>query len=101
MAADTLDKKVNEHVDFVRAKKNAAPKQIAVSATAAVEEPTQESVERQLKQLFSDPKTTDMPWLISVKSGIKALDKFNHDLGLQYQEKFITLMPQERRFVKP
>ncbi len=94
-------KQIEDRIAAVRAEKTKRPAQLAVKEEKRVEEITQADVERQIKMLLADPKTTEMSWLVGIKSAIKKMDSFDHAAALKYQEEYIELMPKERRFIKP
>lgn len=101
MTNDECDKKINERIDQIREEKKSMKADVSSVVEKVSEEETQVDVERQIKNLLSDPKTTEISWMVGIKSGIKKLDKLNHDAALKYQEDFIKVMPKEKRFIKP
>lgn len=101
MTNDECDQKINERIGQVREEKKSMKADVSSVVEKVSEEETQVDIERQIKSLLSDPKTTEISWMVGIKSGIKKLDKLNHDAALKYQEDFIKIMPKEKRFIKP
>ena len=101
MSEADIIKRIDERIAFVRAEKAKKATTIQVKEEKPVEEDTQQDIERRLKGLFAEPKITEIPWLVNVKSAIKKLDVKDHQAALKYQEEFIKVLPQEKRFIKP
>jgi len=99
MTESEVTKKIEDRIKEVRAEKIKKPTVVAEEKVAVGL--TQHDLEQQLNALFGNPQTTQMSWLVSVKSAIKKLDALNHESALKYQEDYIQLMPKERRFIKP
>lgn len=101
MTSGDVDKKIQDRIDQVRAEKKTSLPSGGTISEKPSEEITQKSVEQQLNILFSNPKVDEMSWIVGAKSGIKNLNTFDHAAALKYQEKFIELLPKEKRFIKP
>lgn len=63
------------------------------------EELTGEDLAKLIKAQLTDPKPTEIGWVVSIKGNIKALDKINHEEALKYHDQFIKIT-KEKPFLK-
>jgi hypothetical protein len=94
-----IAKKIADRIALVRSEKNVKPAMVGVSEEKPKEEMTEQDLVRLIKGLLAEPKADQIGWIVSVKGNIKALDKINHAVALEYHDKFIKLTG-EKPFLK-
>lgn len=98
MSEEEIIKKIADRIAQVRAEKVVKPA-MQPEVEKQKEELTEEDLVRLIKGLLAEPKPTEIGWAVSIKGNIKALDKVNHAMAMQYHDQFIKIT-KEKPFLK-